>query len=65
MELKDEIFAFHYFKAAPEQVFGVQLLKSRNHLLIHGQQDRNGVRWKIENLYKLLILRVTRREDHG
>lgn len=47
-----EVCAFSQLKAAAEQVLGEELLEIRIHLLVPGLQDRGGVGWKVENLYK-------------
>lgn len=54
---KSEVCALCYAKAAMEEVLGEELLEIRNHMLIHGLQYRDGVGWKVENLYTLELFK--------
>lgn len=55
--LKCKVCALHHLKAAVKQVLGEELLEIRDHLLVHGLQNRGGAVWKVENVYKLELLK--------
>ena len=52
---KGEVCALRHLKSTSEQVLGKELLEIRNHLLVHGLQDRGGVGWKVENLQQISV----------
>ena len=52
---KGEVCALRHLKSASEQVLSKELLEIRNHLLVHGLQDRDDVGWKVENLQQISV----------
>lgn len=54
--MKCKLCVFSDVKISLEHVFCVQFLEVRNDLLVHGLEDRGGVKWEVQHLNKLELL---------